>query len=304
LKFMREDKLQTNGYRCTACGSASGVKRGEKNGFDIIYCRSCRTLYASRAAADTSTAHDYDNYYDQENLSVPDFINKRLDEIVADFAPYRQTARLLDVGFGAGSLMEAAARAGWTVSGVEVSQTAAEHVRQLGFDVFCGELKDAQYPEGHFDVVTASEVLEHVPEPRPLIAEMARILRPGGLLWATTPHGRGVSSKTLGLKWSVLSPPEHLQLFSLGSIRALLKEAGFRRVRIATHGMNPTEILSTLRGHANADVGAESSHRVESGYQLNEFMSQSRTRRTLKNMINGMLNLSRLGDSLKIWAEK
>jgi SAM-dependent methyltransferase len=301
---MREDKLHTNEYHCAACGSAVGVKRGEKNGFDIIYCRSCKSLYTSRAAAGTSTAHDYDSYYDQENLSAPDFINKRCDEIVAEFAPYRQTARLLDVGFGAGTLMEAAARAGWTVSGVEVSQTAAEHVRGLGFDVFCGELKDAQYPDDYFDVVMASEVLEHVPEPRPLIAEMARIVRPGGLLWATTPHGRGISSKTLGLKWSVISPPEHLQLFSLGSIRALLREAGFRRVRVATHGMNPSEILSNLRGHANADSDAESSHRVESGYQLNEFMSHSRTRRTLKNMINGMLNLSRLGDSLKIWAEK
>jgi 2-polyprenyl-3-methyl-5-hydroxy-6-metoxy-1,4-benzoquinol methylase len=301
---MREDKLHTNEYRCAACGSAVGVKRGEKNGFDIIHCRSCKSLYTSRAAADTSTAHDYDSYYDQENLSAPDFINKRCDEIVAEFAPYRQTARLLDVGFGAGTLMEAAARAGWTVFGVEVSQTAAEHVRKLGFDVFCGELKDAQYPDDYFDVVMASEVLEHVPEPRPLIAEMARIVRPGGLLWATTPHGRGISSKTLGLKWSVISPPEHLQLFSLGSIKALLREAGFRRVRVATHGVNPSEILSNLRGHAKADSDAESSHRVESGYQLNEFMSHSRTRRTLKNMINGMLNLSRLGDSLKIWAEK
>jgi SAM-dependent methyltransferase len=301
---MREDKLHTNEYHCAACGSVGGIKRGEKNGFDIIYCRSCKSLYTARAAADTSTAHDYDSYYDQENLSAPDFINKRCDEIVAEFAPYRQTARLLDVGFGAGTLMEAAARAGWSVSGVEVSQTAAEHVRGLGFDVFCGELKDAQYPGDYFDVVMASEVLEHVPEPRPLIAEMARIVRPGGLLWATTPHGRGISSKTLGLKWSVISPPEHLQLFSLGSIRALLREAGFRRVRVATHGVNPSEILSNLRGHANADSDAESSHRVESGYQLNEFMSHSRARRTLKNMINGMLNLSRLGDSLKIWAEK
>ena len=300
---MQENNLQTNNYRCTACNSARGIKRGQKNGFDIILCRSCGTLYASRSEG-AAGAHDYDNYYDQENLSVPDFINRRLDEIMAEFEPYRQNGRLLDVGFGAGSLMEAAARAGWTVSGVEVSQTAAEHVRGMGFDVFCGELADAKYPDGHFDVVTASEVLEHVPEPRPLLAEMARVVRPGGLLWATTPHGRGVSSKALGLKWSVLSPPEHLQLFSLGSMKAMLKEVGFRRVRVATHGMNPTEILSTWRGRSGNDAGAEGSHRVETGYQLNEFMNQSKSRRALKNMINGMLNLSRLGDSLKIWAEK
>jgi 2-polyprenyl-3-methyl-5-hydroxy-6-metoxy-1,4-benzoquinol methylase len=299
---MQEDKLQTNGYGCTICGSSQGMERGEKNGFRIISCRSCGTLYTARATGATDM-YDYNSYYDEGNLSVPDFINKRLDEIIAGFAPYKQTGRLLDVGFGAGSLMEAAARAGWTASGVEVSEKAVEHVRQLGFDVFCGELADAHYPDGHFDVVTASEVLEHVPDPRSLVAEIARIVRPGGLLWATTPHARGVSSKALGLKWSVVSPPEHLQLFSRGSVTAMLKKAGFRRVRVATHGVNPSEILSTLRGKAT-ESGAESFNRVETGYQLNEFMNQSRSRRALKNVVNGMLNLSRLGDSLKIWAER
>lgn len=300
---MGESHLKLNRGRCAACGSARSAERGQKNGFHIMACQSCGTLYTTPATT-TSSAHDYDNYYDKENLSVPDFINKRLDEIVAAFSSYRKTGRLLDVGFGAGSLIEAAARGGWTASGVEVSQPAVEHVKSLGFNVFCGELTEARYPDDHFDVVTASEVLEHVPEPRALVAEMARIVRPGGLLWATTPHGRGVSSKALGLKWSVVSPPEHLQLFSRRSIKEMLAEAGFRRVRIFTHGINPSEILSALRGNSVDVSGAEGSHRVETGYRLNEFMSQSPARQFMKNVLNGMLNISRLGDSLKIWAEK
>lgn len=305
MKLMQEEVVleSKDGRYCAACQSEHGKERGRKNGFYVISCRNCGTLYTSRADA-AAGAHDYNEYYDQENLSVPDFINKRLDEIVSAFEPYRWTGRLLDVGFGAGSLIEAAGRAGWTVSGVEVSEPAVEHVRGLGFDVFCGELADANYPEGHFDVVTASEVIEHVREPHALLEEMARVLRPGGLLWATTPHGRGLSFKLLGIKWSVVSPPEHLQLFSLRSIKALLKEVGFRKVRVMTHGTNPSEILSVWRSHGDASSASGGCPRVEAAYQLNEFMTQSPTRRAVKTAINGLLNISRLGDSLKIWAEK
>jgi SAM-dependent methyltransferase len=188
------------------------------------------------------------------------------------------------------------------VSGVEVSQAAARHAEALGFRVFRGELPQAKYPAGCFDVVTASEVLEHVAEPRPLVAEIARILRPGGLLWATTPHANGISSKALGLKWSVLNSPEHLQLFSFVGIEVLLGEAGFRRVRVAAHGLNPLELLQALSKGASSGQGVPASVRVQSGYRLNAFMSRSRPRQALRQLINGMLNISRLGDSLKIWA--
>lgn len=302
---MTEVGSQT-GARCVACGAGAGAERGEKNGFRVISCRGCGTLYTSPAQG-AGGAHDYDSYYGEENLSVPDFINARLDEIVADFAPYRQNGRLLDVGFGAGALLEAAGRAGWEAWGVEVSRTACEHVRARGFEVFCGELAAAGYPENHFDVVTASEVLEHVSDPRAMLRDIARVVRPGGLLWMTTPHGRGVSSRALGVSWSVVSPPEHLQLFSTRSVRALLAAAGFRKVRVATHGVNPSELLSALRGGRDAgasEAGGEGCRRVEDAYALNEAMSRSPARRALKNALNAALNASRLGDSLKVWAEK
>jgi hypothetical protein len=101
-----------------------------------------------------------------------------------------------------------------------------------------------------------------------------------------------------------LGPPEHLQLFSVGSIEALLTEAGFRRVRVLTHGFNLVEFLCASSAGANSDQGVTGPHRVQTGYQLDELISRSRARRALKHLINGMLNLSHLGDSLKIWAER
>lgn len=309
---MGEGCASSNARLRPACGRASGQSRGQKNDFQLLACRSCATLYTAHLPK-TNHSQDYDSYYTPENLTVPAFIDRHLDNIVATFQPYRKNNRLLDVGCGAGTFLDASARAVWEAMGVEVSRTAAEHVRGRGFEVFCGELENANYPDEHFDVVIASEVLEHVPDPRAMLEGIARVLRPGGLLWATTPHGRGISARTLGLEWSNVCPPEHLQLISVASIKGLLSGAGFRRVEVATHGTNPFEILHSMRrrvtgaaqenGSGDRD-GGESFNRVESSYQLNEFLSDSPFRRFLKGTRNSLLNTGRMGDSLKIGAEK
>ena len=303
----------TSKRSCPACGSAVPKRRWQKNDFQLLACGSCSTMYTERLP-DTTPSQDYDNYYSAENLTVAAFVAKHLDEIVRTFEPYRKNNRLLDVGCGAGTFLEAAARAGWQATGVEVSRTAAEHIREKGFDVFGGELEKANYPNDHFDVVIASEVLEHVPDPEAMIEQIARVLRSGGLLWATTPHGRGISARLLGVQWSIVCPPEHLQLFSVSSIKKLLTNAGFGSVKVATHGTNPFEIFHSLRRGQNSTAadagegavtdGGQHFNRVESSYQLNEFLSDSPLRRLLKGTLNGLLNAARLGDSIKIRAVK
>jgi SAM-dependent methyltransferase len=306
---MGEDNASSNARLCPACGRTSGHSRGRKNDFQLLSCQSCATLYTARNP-DPNQAQDYDAYYTAENLTVPTFINSILDEIVVTFEPYRKNNRLLDVGCGAGTFLEASARAGWEAMGVEVSHTAAEHVSGRGFEVFCGELEKAGYLDEHFDVVILSEVLEHVPDPQALLEASARVLRSGGLLWGTTPHGRGISARLLGLEWSTVCPPDHLQLFSVPGIRGLFSGVGLASIRVTTHGTNPFEIIHGLRRRVTRApqqtgcTGGESFNRVESSYQLNEFLSDSPFRRFLKGTLNSLLNAGRMGDSLKIRAEK
>jgi SAM-dependent methyltransferase len=294
---------------CPACGERASCSAGEKDGFQMLSCEACATLYIA-TLPDVSHGINYHGYYNAENLKVPAFISTILDEIIATFSPYRKHNRLLDVGCGSGTFLEAAARADWEATGLEVSLTAAVHVSHLGFDVFCGQLEKSDYPDKHFDVVILSEVLEHVPDPRALLAACARILRTGGLLWATTPHWRGISGRVLGLEWSAVCPPEHLQLFSVGGIRRLLTGEGLHKIRVATHGTNPYEIVHGMRRRVRQTVPntngsvAEPFERVESSYQLNEALRKGAAGRLLKVMLNKSLNLVRLGDSLKIRAEK
>lgn len=292
---------------CPACDSSQNRFCGNKNGFRIIVCQNCQTLFTS---GDAGQQFNYDEYYSPSNLTVPDFINQRLNEIVAGFEIYRKNNRFLDVGCGAGSLLAAAKRADWLATGVEVSKPSIDFLQERGFQVFHGELEAAHFVENSFDVVTASEILEHISQPLALLKESLRILRPGGLFWATTPHGRGVSARLLGADWTCVSPPEHLQLFSVKGIKGLLEKAGFQKVQIFAQGTNPFEIIHSLRGKNVSDNRGldfdtqKSFDRVDTSYQLNQALSSSSPRKMVKNLLNEVLSLTRLGDSLKIWAIK
>jgi SAM-dependent methyltransferase len=310
-RILAEDPRSEKATRaCVACGSTAARKLGIKNELAIVACRECQTLYTPYSPWYSSEYFYLGYYLKPEEVDTPAFVKTRLDEIAVGFAPYRQTNRLLDLGCGAGDLLQTARKNGWQGQGLDVSSHAAKHVRELGFEVFEGELRAAEFPRAQFDVVTAAELLEHVFEPRALVQEVARILRPGGLLWLTTPHARGLSARLLGLKWQCIWPPEHLQLFSIAGLKALLRDAGFRDVRVDTTGGNPMEIWHAMGGAWNAMRGAKSAaqtvdqhfDRVLTSYELNESLMKSRSRRALKSTVNSFLNLSRLGDSMKVFA--
>jgi SAM-dependent methyltransferase len=287
---------------CVACGSSDAQPLGLKNGFAMVSCRKCATVYTPYSPWYSSETY-YEAYYKAESLSPPAFVQTRMEEITAEFSPYRQTNRLLDVGCGAGNLLLAALKNGWNAQGVDVAANSIKHVRELGFEGFHGELHKAKFPSQHFDVVTAAEILEHLPEPHLLLDEVARVLRPGGLFWTTTPHVRGLSARVLGIKWRCVWPPEHLQLFSVAGLKTLLNGAGFRELRVLTTGGNPIEILHAMGGKKDAPKTVDQYFdRVLTGYQLNESLMKSRPRRALKAVINSALNLTRLGDSLKVFA--
>src|SRR5215469_3276487 len=74
--------------------------------------------------------------------------------------------------------------------GVEIDEGEAAIAREKGLDVHVGHA--GRYNVGRqFDVVIASEVIEHMLEPQSLLENAARHLHPGGILVLTTPNGYG-----------------------------------------------------------------------------------------------------------------
>lgn len=147
--------------------------------------------------------------------------------------------RLLDVGAGRGEVLRAAKIAGWETSGIELSATFADYASShSGVEVLRKPLEDCGFPDASFDVVILSAVLEHLYNPNEVLAEISRILRPGGALFLDVPNETGLYfhignlyQRLRGRDWVVnLAPtfsPFHVFGFTPKSLRALLAKHGF-----------------------------------------------------------------------------
>ena len=129
--------------------------------------------------------------------------------------------RVLDLGCGDGRLSGEIDATELTAA--DVSATALERARRRLPVARIVELEpDAPLPfdDGAFDLVLCAETIEHVRDVQLLLSEVRRVLRPGGVLAATTP-----ANLPLGRRPDPLSP--HLRFFTRRSLRRVLGELGF-----------------------------------------------------------------------------
>jgi SAM-dependent methyltransferase len=107
--------------------------------------------------------------------------------------------------------------------------------RANGLDVRCGSLEEQGYTSESFDAIHLCHVIEHVPDPQGLLAECARLLRPGGKLVIFTPNISSLSHRIFRQDWRGLEPPRHLQVFSPGAMQKMFDGSAFTSVSVETH---------------------------------------------------------------------
>lgn len=146
--------------------------------------------------------------------------------------------RLLEVGCGDGSRILDLQKRGWAVEGQEVDANAATNARSKGMQVHEGRLEEAALPEGSFDVILMSHVLEHLHRPVELLRQCRKLLRPGGRLVLSTPNVESLGHRVYGRNWLSLDPPRHLVLHSRRSLKNVLREAGFGEASIQSVPVN------------------------------------------------------------------
>jgi 2-polyprenyl-3-methyl-5-hydroxy-6-metoxy-1,4-benzoquinol methylase len=130
---------------------------------------------------------------------------------------------LLDVGCGLGLFLSAARARGWDARGVEPSVWPARFARdETGVPVDACSLEEARLPTGRFDVVTLWSTLEHLPDPVSVLREVARITRPGGMIWIGVPNTASLEARLRGARDHNLAKPEHLLHFTEHTLRRFL----------------------------------------------------------------------------------
>jgi 2-polyprenyl-3-methyl-5-hydroxy-6-metoxy-1,4-benzoquinol methylase len=308
MPLLRTQSVEADSLSCPLdCSHPQAREIGSRDGYRIARCKGCAHLFTINLPGEALLEEYYRNYsYHIHGLQkLPPLVFKRLDQTLYGMEKYRRLNRLLDVGFGAGAILEVGRRRGWNVFGIEHSSLAVEQALANGFSgAVHGDFLQDHFGPGSFDVVAMVELIEHLPEPMPFLSHAYRLLRPGGVLFLTTPNGNGLSGRFLATRWSVLTPPEHLSLFSPRSLKQSLSRCGFQKIRVKTQAVNPYELLREVRRRLGSDSGTSGSPPQHSSSSLNERLHATRTGQAGKSIANAVLQLSKLGDSLKVHAER
>ena len=155
--------------------------------------------------------------------------------------------RLLDVGCGAGFLANGLALEGHAVHGVDMSLGSLKVAKArdvTGRSVYgMADAYRLPYGDAAFDAVSALDFLEHVDRPADAIAEMSRVLKPGGLFFFHTFNRNPAAYLAVikGLEWFVRNTPEHMHILSLFikpvELKAYCRRAAMEPVEMV--GMRP-----------------------------------------------------------------
>jgi SAM-dependent methyltransferase len=199
----------------------------------VVACSDCGFLCkATRPTASlleqhyASAGEDYLDRISEDNLPFRVDFRAALHTIQQAFPA---GGSVLDLGCASGGFL-AALGARWKRYGLDLSELMVRRAAARGgIVVRRADVFSAQFDAASFDVVTAFDVLEHLPQPLEFLSEVRRILKPEGMLLVGTGDAGALCARLAGSRWTYFAIPEHISFFSTRSLERAFRLAGFRR---------------------------------------------------------------------------
>ena len=194
-------------------------------------CRTCGSVTIDGGEMQVEADDVFVDHYLQSEAGI-DTIVQNLYRV--DRGP---GTNFLDVGANYGFAVRYARDVlGWNALGVEPSYAGRRGARELGVEILDQYVTAETHLARQFDVILASEVIEHVPDPREFVVAMRAHLAPGGVLIMTTPAAEIVRPATEQWAIQAVGPGGHLFLASAEALHSIVSESGFGSVTVHRDG--------------------------------------------------------------------
>jgi len=227
---------------CPLCGGAEHRPLFEKQGFTFVRCAECRLVFVNPQVREDVVLEEYrtaetnDLWFDvltsERQLALD---REKFGEILDLLEPYRGGGRLLDVGCSIGLFLDLSRERGWDGVGIEFAPRALAYAReQFGLEVLDVPLGDAGLEPESLDAVGLLSVLEHTNEPRRMLADVARVLRPGGAVYVVVPNVESLACRVLHERARTFDGRNHLVYFSPSTLSDLFDRSGFGVAYVGT----------------------------------------------------------------------
>lgn len=249
---------------CAVCGATSTAPlfRPAASPGPVVRCTQCSMVFVSPRLRTASLIFDGEQFAEDplrtsanpndlvghweaahlvSALAHRDVLRRNHRAALDRIARYaRPPGRLLDFGCGFGFFLDSARTAGWDVAGIDPLPGHGAYARgALGLNVITDTLRPDSFEPRSFDVITALQVFEHLPDPRAELAALRRLLRPGGIIAIEVPNIEAPLVRLFGPRHRHFVA-DHLWFFSPGTLSRLLEDAGLSVLDVS----RPTRRLS------------------------------------------------------------
>lgn len=170
----------------------------------------------------------------RHRIAVPSFILEELNRL--------PRGRVVDVGCGDGGFLDAARQLGWRTLGIELDPEAAKVAAESGHEIIVGTYEALADLDSEFDCLICSHVLEHVHDPKRMLAVMSRAMKRGAFALISLPNAGSIVRQAVTSSWRGLEAPRHLAIPTYEGLLAVATSQGFEKVR------------STLSRHETLDA--------------------------------------------------
>lgn len=241
-------------------------RHGYPGKFNIKQCLSCGFMQTDPQYSSKKLTEIYTNYYPKRDADIKAVVKYSMNipskaeiakngwETTCHFQTKRKQ-KVMDVGCGTCQSLLEIKRLGGEAWGIDPDKNSQKVAKKLKLKFHLGTIHNCKFPVNYFHLITASQVLEHEPDPVRFLKDSKKFLRKDGTIIMSFPNTGALFNKIWGRNWLHWHIPYHLNHFNKRSVELIAEKSGFEIVSIKTITPNLWTILQIRSVINNPKMG-------------------------------------------------